>query len=319
MAEDQQTKSQRAAGVRVQAVRSRAQRTLLWQVWERMLEIEFVDRSVALAGKAFVSFFPLVIVVSAFMPESIRDSILTTITHRLGIGGAALDTTRQAFASSDEIRRATGVLGLVLTVFFATSFTTALQRVYLRAWRRPRGKKVHEYARGPAWFLAIVFYLALLGGVRSLLDDGLSLAVFAVVSLAATCSLWWFTAWFMLLGQVRWRVLLPSGLVTGVAMSGYAVSANVWMSDVVTRNQDQFGYFGISLALVSWFSGAAICILVGACAGAVLAADTGKVGALIRGAMPSLLVEGAAPSLPAPQTAPRLSEAFRPTEDEVTP
>jgi hypothetical protein len=30
-----------------------------------MLEIEFVDRSVALAGKAFVSFFPLVIVVAA--------------------------------------------------------------------------------------------------------------------------------------------------------------------------------------------------------------------------------------------------------------
>jgi hypothetical protein len=29
-----------------------------------MLEIEFVDRSIALAGKAFVSFFPLVIVVA---------------------------------------------------------------------------------------------------------------------------------------------------------------------------------------------------------------------------------------------------------------
>jgi len=37
-----------------------------------MLEIEFVDRSVALAGKAFVSFFPLVIVVAAFVPERIR-------------------------------------------------------------------------------------------------------------------------------------------------------------------------------------------------------------------------------------------------------
>ena len=43
-----------------------------------MLEIEFVDRSVALAGKAFVSFFPLVIVVAAFVPQSIRSSIFTT-------------------------------------------------------------------------------------------------------------------------------------------------------------------------------------------------------------------------------------------------
>ncbi len=41
-------------------------------------------------------------------------------------------------------------------IFFASSFTTALQRVYLRAWRRPPGKKVGEYTRGPAWLLAVV-------------------------------------------------------------------------------------------------------------------------------------------------------------------
>ena len=40
---------------RISGLRTRLQRLLLWRVWERMLEIEFVDRSVALAGKAFVS------------------------------------------------------------------------------------------------------------------------------------------------------------------------------------------------------------------------------------------------------------------------
>jgi uncharacterized BrkB/YihY/UPF0761 family membrane protein len=125
--------------MRVADLRTQLERLLVWRVWERMLEIEFVDRSVALAGKAFVSFFPLVIVVAAFMPSRVRASILTTLTTRLGIRGDALATAREAFASSDDIRRATGLLGLVLTIFFASSFTTALQRVYLRAWRRPRG------------------------------------------------------------------------------------------------------------------------------------------------------------------------------------
>src|SRR5205085_2700306 len=74
----------------VSVVRERARRTLVWQVWDRMLEIEFVDRSVALAGKAFVSFFPLIVVVAAFMPQSIRDSIFSTLTHRLGIRGNSL-------------------------------------------------------------------------------------------------------------------------------------------------------------------------------------------------------------------------------------
>ena len=49
---------------RIAELRMRFEGLLLWRVWERMLEIEFLDRSVALAGKAFVSFFPLVFVVA---------------------------------------------------------------------------------------------------------------------------------------------------------------------------------------------------------------------------------------------------------------
>jgi membrane protein len=281
-----------------------------------MLEVEFVDRSVALAGKAFVSFFPLVIVVAAFMPPSIRSSILSTLTHRLGIRGAALVTVKDAFTSSEDIRRATGILGLVLTFFFTSSFTTALQRVYLRAWRRAPGTKVSNYTRGPAWLVAVLAYMALLGGARGLLGDGAGLGLFLVVSLLVSCTFWWFTAWFLLLGHVHWQVLVPTGLTTGLAMSGYAVSATIWMPQVVTRNQTQFGFIGVALALVTWFSGAAICVLVGASAGVVLAEDDGRIGALIRGSEPSLLVDGAPPSLPPPTRAPRLRDAFQTTDED---
>ena len=68
-------------------MRGRAERTLLWRVWDRMLEIEFVDRGVALAGKAFVSFFPLVITVASFAPPGVRNAIISSMTHRLGIAG----------------------------------------------------------------------------------------------------------------------------------------------------------------------------------------------------------------------------------------
>src|SRR4051812_8100354 len=167
---DDPTRAQRsiaATRVRVDAGMEWAQHRLPWRVWERMLETEFVDRSVALAGKAFVSFFPLVIVVAAFMPPHIRASILTTLTSRLGLRGASLDLAKEAFASSDDIRRATGFMGLVLTFFYATSFTTALQRVYLRAWRRPPGRKVGAYTRGPAWMVALLVYMATIGGLRT--------------------------------------------------------------------------------------------------------------------------------------------------------
>ena len=300
---------------RVAVLRSRLERLLLWRVWERMLEIEFIDRSVALAGKAFVSFFPLVIVVAAFMPESIRSSILTTLTSRLGFRGDALTTAREAFASSDDIRKATGVLGLVLTIFFAASFTTALQRVYLRAWRRPPRTGAGAYWRGPAWLLAMLACMAVLGALRGALDGGLGIVLFAIVSLAVTSALWWFTGWFLLLGDVRARVLVPTGVITSVAIAGFAVSATIWMPGVVTRNEAQFGFFGVALALVTWFSGAAICILIGACAGPVFAEDPGPVGTTIRGGESPTLTAGARPPLPPPARELSLRDAFQSTDD----
>ena len=300
----------------VAGAQDRARRTLVWGVWERMLETEFVDRSVALAGKAFVSFFPLAIVVAAFMPQGVRSAIFETLTSRLGIRGHALSLTKDAFVSMDDVRRATGVLGLVLTFFFASSFTTALQRAYLRAWRRPRDLKVGSYTRGLAWLVAFLAFMTLTGALGKALGNGLGLGVFVVLTVALTTAWWWFTAWFLLLGHVRWRVLLPTAAISTAAFLGYALTAGVWMPNVITKNLNQFGFFGIALALVTWFSGAAVCLIVGACAGPVLAEDPGPVGRLVRGRRAELLVDGAPPSLDAPVRAARLRDAFAPLADD---
>ncbi len=275
-----------------------------------MLEIEFVDRSVALAGKAFVSFFPLVIVVAAFLPTGMRSAIFTTLTRRLGIQGNALSLAREAFTSADDVRRATGVLGLVLTILFASSFTTALQRVYLRAWRRPRDLKVGSYSRGVSWLLAMLVYLTATGVFARAIGSGAGLVVVVPLVAASAVAWWWFTSWFLLLGHLRWRVLLPGALITAVAMLGYAVSASLWMPRTVTENLDQFGFFGIALALVTWFSGASICVLIGACAGPVLASDPGLLGRLTRGRTDEVLVPDAPPSLVPPERAMRLRDVF---------
>ena len=300
---------------RIARLRTWLERLLLWRVWERMLEIEFVDRSIALAGKAFVSFFPLVIVVAAFVPARTRASIISTVAARLGLRGEALSLVHASFASSDDIRTATGLLGLVFTIFFAISFTTAVQRVYLRAWRRPPHSGVDTYWRGVTWLFVMLASLALLGGLRVAFGGGAGIVVWAVVALAINVGLWWFTAWWLLLRDVRVRVLAPTGVITGIAMAGFALSASVWMPEVVTSNEAQFGFFGVALALVTWFSGAAICILVGACAGPVFAEDTGRLGRFIRGGEPRTLNAGALPELPPPTRDLSFRDAFRTGED----
>jgi len=89
------------------------------------------------------------------------------------------------------------------------------------------------------------------------------------------------------------------------------------MPNNVTSNNHQYGIFGVALALVAWFSGAAICIVVGACAGPVLAEDPGPIGRLVRGGAASPLIEGALPPLPPPVRSLRLADAFSLSDDDI--
>ena len=312
---------------RVERLRGRADQVGLWvdgsiigRFWERMLEIEFVDRGIALAGKAFVSFFPLVIVVAAFVPAAVRTSILVTLVHRLGIVGQARSEVKSAFASADDIRRATGVFGLVLTFFFASSFTTALQRVFLRTWRRPSGGAVYNYVRGISWLAGFIAYIALAGAIRGLMGPGpLVQAFFAVILISSTILVWTTTAWLMLRVEVRFRVLLPTGALIALFSGLYAIVAPIWMPSQVKSNLNQFGVFGITMALITWLSGMAMCIIGGACIGVTLVEDQGPVGRIACLGAPSLLVDGTRPPLEPPRrTLSLLSSLTRPSDSEET-
>jgi len=112
-------------------------------------------------------------------------------------------------------------------------------------------------------------------------------------------------------------VLLPTAIISTVAILAYALTAAVWMPNVITKNLNQFGFFGVALALVAWFSGASICLIVGACAGPVLANDPGPLGRLIRGNSTELLTAGAPPSLDPPSRSVRLRDAFNAAGDDT--
>jgi hypothetical protein len=165
------------------------------------------------------------------------------------------------------------------------------------------------------WLMAMLASLALLGALRGAMGDGPGSVAFAVASVAVSSGLWWFTAWLLLLGEVRARVLLPTGVITSIALGVFATSATIWMPAIVRSNEAQFGVFGIALALVTWFSGAAICVLIGACAGVVLAEDGGRIGRLVRGADSRTLNAGARPQLAPPTRELSFRDSFQGMED----
>ena len=289
---------------------ARLEVTALGRLWSRLLELEFVDRSVALAAKAFVSFFPLLILVAAVTPGGVRQEMLAIITNRLGVSGEALETVRQAFASADQTREATELLSALITVAFAVSFTTALQRVYLRAWRRPPGGGVRNKGRGAVWVGGFVLLMIVVSLIRSLLPGASGQLLSWAVGLAGATCLWWWTARLMLRGEVRWRALLPTAVITGVGTWIYALVASVWMPSNLSNQYAEFGAFGIAMAIVTWFTGLAFLIVAAAAAAPALADGDGRVGRWLRADQPTAVETGAAPALPGPARPVRLSDAF---------
>jgi len=284
--------------------------TFLGRLWSRLLEIEFVDRSVALAAKAFVSLFPAMIIVTAITPDSVRQEVLDSMSRRFGVQGSAFDMVKQAFASPAATRAASGFIGTILTIAFAVSFTTALQRAYLRAWRRPPGGGAMNKFRGAAWVGGAIALVLVVSLVRKLLGVTAGQPLAWLVGLICSTLLWWWTARLMTRGEVRWRPLLPTAVVTGLGSWVYTLVASIWMPGNVTNNFAQFGAFGVALAFVTWFTGLAFVIVVAAVLGPALTDGDDFVGRFLRGGRPNELEDGARPALPPPDRPMRLSDLF---------
>ena len=80
--------------------------SFLGRWWGRLVEMEFIDRAVALAAKAFVAFFPLIVVVAAYAPAGLSTDLIRNLKHRLGLSGPALNAVQDTFASPAQIKSA---------------------------------------------------------------------------------------------------------------------------------------------------------------------------------------------------------------------
>ena len=316
---DQEVTEQPSTTTRTMADRARtsaaryAQRlevTTLGRMWSRLLEVEFVDRSIALAAKAFVSFLPLLVIVSALSPDNVRDNILTVFSTRFGVSGAAYATVTEAFTSPEQTKTAAGIVGTLTTVVFAVSFTTALQRVFLRAWRRPPGGGARNQARGAAWLGAVLVLLLMVVAAGVVLTGPVGSVFYWALGLLACTALWWWTARLMVRGEVRWRALLPTAIVMGIGGWMYTVAAAVWMPADVASQYAQFGAFGITQSFVTWFTGMAFLLIFAAVLGPALADGHHPLARWLRSGNPTAVEAHAAPALPGPARPVRLSDAF---------
>jgi membrane protein len=234
---------------------------------DRLVEIQFVDRSVALGSLAFTAIVPLLVIASAFLPGT--EGLSSELIDRFHLRGDTADLVREVFAQPDAVRQSVSWLGVLLLVVAALSFTRALQRIYEHAWRlEVRG--LAGTRAGLIWIGGVVVWSTLFAAARDWLLGLTGPIGSLTILLAGNAALWLWSPWILLAGRVDWRALVPTALLTSVAMTAISVGSVIYMPEAIGRAATHYGPIGIAIALVSWLVGIGFALTVCAGVGAVL-------------------------------------------------
>src|SRR4051812_11552752 len=219
---------------------------------EIFLSMDGLDRSMALAAQAFTALVPLLIVVSAVLEDGSRDTLGASLVKRFDLSGSGADSVERLLPASANVEDSVNVLGALILIFSALSFTRALQRLYERAWGL-EARGVRDSAYGLLWLAGFAAYVilnvALHGHVGA--DKGL------VASIVGAFAVWLVTPYVITARRLPWRALVPQALITATALTIYRGASAVYMPSALSSASEQFGTLGFCFALISWLFGAA--------------------------------------------------------------
>ncbi|HKG03555.1 MAG TPA: YhjD/YihY/BrkB family envelope integrity protein [Conexibacter sp.] len=237
---------------------------------DRLVEIQFVDRSIALGSLGFTALVPLLVIASAFLPGT--DGLANELIERFHLHGSTAQLVREVFAQPDAVRQSVSWLGVLLLVGASLSFTRGLQRVYERAWRL-EARGLAGTKSGLIWIAGIVVWSTLFASARDSLLDLTGPLASLIILLTGDAIMWLWSPWILLARRVDWRQLVPTALLTAVAMTAISIGSVIYMPEAIGRSATHYGPIGIAIALVSWLVGVGFALTLCAGIGAVLGGE----------------------------------------------
>ncbi|WP_345521416.1 YhjD/YihY/BrkB family envelope integrity protein [Nocardioides conyzicola] len=279
---------------------------ILGRLIRDFVKIEFIDRCMLIAAQGLLALIPMLVVLTAFFPHATSD-LVRSFSQASGVGQ---DGTRllEGEVTSGQVRTQTGVFGFLITLFSATSFARAIQRMYERIWDQPHVGGLSGAQRCLLWLLGWMLTLQIIGALRRI-GDGvggiLGDSVGFVVQAALLSMLWWATSWVLLFGRVPWRALALGAVLTGVLGIVYNRGASFLMPPYVRANAEQFGTLGVILAVSTWLIGFAAIMVGSALVGRIVSEDPTVVRLATRTVDLTRPVWGRLRRRPADGTAPR--------------
>jgi membrane protein len=247
---------------------ARVERTLVGQIVVRIFELNPVERGLALGSKLFTAVIPLTIILATLV--SSRDAVATRVVEGFGLTGAGAAALRDLLrVPAGETGSSISVIGLLVLIYSMVSFSRALQRVYVDAWRLPAiGSQ--GIAWGLLWIVAFAVWFSLSTPVSRLLHaHGFHVGA-VVVSLALGSILWMVTPFILLGRRVAIRELLPGGIATAILLVVFNLGSRLYLPHSTTSNVRRYGLVGVTFTILTWLFAFSLTLIASAAIGAVL-------------------------------------------------
>ena len=245
---------------------------ILGRLLNEVVRIEFIDRCMLIAAQGLLALIPMLVVLVAFFPN-LTEVGLDQFSSATGLGDG--NQVVQSDVNPSEVRAQTGLIGLLITFFSATSFARAVQRMYERIWEAPHIGGVVGARRCFVWLVGWLLTLQLVSALIQFIGgDSLLLGTMRIgVQMVLASALWLVTARLLLFGRVPWRHLALGALLTGVLATVYSRGSSLVMPLYVDQNAEQFGTLGVILAISTWLIGFAAVLVGSALVGRVVSED----------------------------------------------
>jgi len=255
--------------------------TLLERIVTGFTSIEPFDRAMTLAAQVFVSVVPIMIVASALRPDT--HSLGASMGDAMGLSDDVQATLAGSIPSSATVASGVGFFGFVVAFFGATSYSRALERMFLKVWEVPR-PPLRTAWRWVATIVAVLVAIAVLAFTASILADRpIGNAVEALIRFAVWTVVWTYVPWVLMRAKISLRALAFTGAIIAIALTLLAGVGTIYLPIVLTTGAEEFGVLGLVFAYIGWLFVLSFAIVGATVVGRACAQDEGILGRLVRG------------------------------------
>jgi len=223
--------------------------------WRAYREVEGPLQSALLSLYVLVAVLPALLVLEAYL-DAHPDSLARKLVHQFHLNAQTSSLLHGVLGADRKHELGAVLFAIASALFFGLGFGRVLQLTHSRAWQLTLPKKGGDQARYAAVLLALygLIFLLLLQADEWRRDPSWLGVILAVVWVCLLVLFFAWAPWSLLHGMIALRDLIPSAVLTTLALVILVVVSRWVMQYWVDLYAEDYGGLGVVLAIYFWIA-----------------------------------------------------------------